>query len=142
MEAAAIAVFGALWKRIDVALAAKDGFPEESFTLAAMGNLAELAGDDRNQLHADLAVLMAEKKLRGAMHAFTKAREGAAQANGGGEWASAQKVTRCQQELAAARSRADGLEERRAAVAARLEVVLGERAAIIASTQAQLLGSI
>ena len=142
LEAAAIAAFGALWKRIDVALAAKDGFPEESFTLAAMGNLAELAGDDRNQLHADLAVLMAEKKLRGAMHAFTKAREDATQANGDGEWASAQKVTRCQLELAAARSRADGLEERRAAAATRLEVLLGESAAIIASTQAQHLGSI
>jgi hypothetical protein len=56
---------GALWKRIDVALAAKEGFPKQGFVLAAMGHFAELVGN-RSELHADMAVLMAEKKLRGA----------------------------------------------------------------------------
>jgi hypothetical protein len=66
------------------------------------------------------------------MDAFTNAREDTTQADGDPEWA--------WQQLAAARSRVDGLAERRATAATRLEVVLGESAALIASTQAQQLG--
>ena len=141
VQASALAAFSVLWKRIDVALAVGCEFAEMDLALAAMGHVADLDGVT-SELHADLAVLMSEDKLRRSLDAFTKARERATHTDGDDEWASVREIVHGQQQLVASRSRAQGLTERRPASATRIEQFLDNITAIVAAAQMKQLESL